>query len=57
MPTAPCGPVPLVQRRLGPPGTYTVPAAPDKVSGATKDMVIYSTPLEFTKANYLKYNF
>ena len=42
---------------MGLAGTYTVSAAPDKVTGATKDMVIYSTPLEFTKANYLKYNF
>ncbi len=42
---------------VGLPGTYTVSAAPNKVTGATKNTVIYSTPLEFTKANYLRYNF
>lgn len=38
-------------------GVYTVAAAPSKVTGATRNTVIYSAPLEFTKANYLKYNF
>ena len=36
---------------------YTVAAAPSKVTGATTNTVIYSAPLEFTKANYLQYNF
>ena len=38
-------------------GVYTVDSAPSAVTGATKNTVIYSAPLEFTKANYLKYNF
>jgi hypothetical protein len=38
-------------------GVYTVAAAPSKVTGATRNTVIFSAPLEFTKANYLKYNF
>jgi ABC-type sugar transport system substrate-binding protein len=42
---------------VGLPGVWTVAAAPSSVTGATKNTVIYSTPLEFTKANYLKYNF
>lgn len=36
---------------------FTVAAAPSKITGATKNTVIYSAPLEFTKANYMKYNF
>ncbi len=36
---------------------YTVAASPDVTTGATKNTVIFSTPLEFTKANYLQYNF
>jgi ABC-type sugar transport system substrate-binding protein len=36
---------------------YTVAAAPSAATGATTNTVIYSTPLEFTKANYLQYNF
>jgi hypothetical protein len=34
-----------------------VAAAPSAATGATTNTVIYSTPLEFTKANYLQYNF
>ena len=52
----------LQRRRRWPPGlvpgtgVYTVTSAPSKVTGATRNTVIYSAPLEFTKANYLKYN-
>jgi ABC-type sugar transport system substrate-binding protein len=38
-------------------GTFTVAAGPNKITGATKNTIIFSTPLEFTKSNYLKYDF
>jgi ABC-type sugar transport system substrate-binding protein len=38
-------------------GSFTVAAKADPVTGATKNTIIFSTPLEFTKANYLKYDF
>ncbi len=38
-------------------GTWTVAAKADPTTGATKNTIIFSTPLEFTKANYLKYAF
>jgi AI-2 transport system substrate-binding protein len=38
-------------------GTYTVASAPNKISGATENTVIFSAPLEFTKANYKQYDF
>ena len=33
-------------------GTFTIYAKNDPVSGATKNTIIFSKPLEFTKANY-----
>ncbi|HUY29718.1 MAG TPA: substrate-binding domain-containing protein [Acidimicrobiales bacterium] len=41
----------------GPLGKFTVAARPNAVTGATKDTIIFSKPLEFTKANYKKYDF
>lgn len=38
-------------------GTFKVAAKPDKVTGATKDTIIFSKPLEFTKKNYKRYDF
>jgi hypothetical protein len=38
-------------------GTYTVASAPNKISGATTNTVIFSAPLEFTPANYKQYDF
>jgi AI-2 transport system substrate-binding protein/rhamnose transport system substrate-binding protein len=38
-------------------GTFTVSAAPNATTGATKNTIIFSTPLEFTKSNYLQYDF
>jgi len=38
-------------------GTYTVTSAPSALTGATANTVIYSAPLEFTKSNYMNYNF
>lgn len=42
---------------VGLPHVYTVAAAPSKLTGATTNTVIYSAPLEFTKSNYMNYNF
>ena len=41
----------------GPDGSYMVYSAPSKATGATVNTIIFSAPLEFTPANYLKYNF
>jgi ABC-type sugar transport system substrate-binding protein len=41
----------------GPDNSFMVYSAPSAATGATANTVIYSAPLEFTKANYLKYNF
>jgi ABC-type sugar transport system substrate-binding protein len=38
-------------------GTFMVSAGSDKTTGATKNTIIFSKPLEFTKANYKKYDF
>jgi len=38
-------------------GTFYVYAKTDPVSGATKNTIIFSKPLEFTKANYQQYDF
>jgi AI-2 transport system substrate-binding protein/rhamnose transport system substrate-binding protein len=38
-------------------GTFTVAAAPNATTGATKNTIIFSTPLEFTRSNYLHYDF
>lgn len=38
-------------------GTYTVAAKANKITGATKNTIIFSKPLEFTKSNYMKYDF
>lgn len=38
-------------------GTFTVSARADKTTGATKDTIIFSKPLEFTKSNYKQYKF
>jgi ABC-type sugar transport system substrate-binding protein len=42
---------------LSAPGKWTVAASANKVSGATKNTIIFSQPLEFTPQNYKKYNF
>jgi ABC-type sugar transport system substrate-binding protein len=41
----------------GLPTVYEVDSAPSTVTGATKNTVIFSAPLEFTKKNYMDYNF
>ena len=38
-------------------GRFTVMAKADPTSGATRNTIIFSAPLEFTKSNYLKYDF
>jgi AI-2 transport system substrate-binding protein len=38
-------------------GKFYIYPKTDPVSGATKNTIIFSKPLEFTKANYKKYNF
>lgn len=38
-------------------GTFKVYAKSDPVSGATKNTIIFSKPLEFNKANYKRFNF
>jgi AI-2 transport system substrate-binding protein/rhamnose transport system substrate-binding protein len=38
-------------------GTFTVTATANKVTGATKNTIIFSKPLEFTKSNYMQYDF
>ena len=43
--------------RAGNLGTFTVAAKANPVTGATRNTIIFSKPLEFTKANYLKYDF
>lgn len=42
---------------VGLPGTYSIAAKANKVSGATRNTVIFSKPLEFTRSNYKKYDF
>ncbi|HMK96214.1 MAG TPA: substrate-binding domain-containing protein [Acidimicrobiales bacterium] len=37
--------------------SFMVYSAPSAATGATANTVIYSAPLEFTKSNYLQYNF
>ncbi len=41
----------------GPLGTFTVAAKANPVTGATRNTIIFSKPLEFTKANYKQYDF
>ncbi|MDA8296436.1 MAG: substrate-binding domain-containing protein [Actinomycetota bacterium] len=43
--------------RAGSLGTFMVQAKADPVTGATRNTIIFSKPLEFTKANYKKYDF
>ena len=43
--------------RAGNLGTFTVAAKANPVTGATRDSIIFSKPLEFTKANYKRYDF
>jgi ABC-type sugar transport system substrate-binding protein len=38
-------------------GTFTVAAKANATTGATKDTIIFSKPLEFTKANYKQYDY
>ncbi len=38
-------------------GKFTVAAKNDPVTGATRNTIIFSKPLEFTKANYKKFDF
>lgn len=38
-------------------GRFTVTAKADPASGATRNTIIFSAPLEFTKSNYLKFDF
>ena len=38
-------------------GRFTVAAKSNPVTGATRNTIIFSAPLEFTKANYKQYNF
>lgn len=38
-------------------GTFHIATKADPVTGATRNTIIFSKPLEFTKANYLKYDF
>ncbi len=38
-------------------GKFTVAAKANAVTGATRNTIIFSTPLEFTKANYMRYDF
>lgn len=38
-------------------GTFTVAAKTDPITGATRNTIIFSKPLEFTKANYKQYDF
>lgn len=38
-------------------GKFTIAAGANKTTGATKNTIIFSKPLEFTKANYKKYDF
>lgn len=38
-------------------GSYTVASGPNATTGATKNTIIFSKPLEFTKANYKQYDF
>ena len=42
---------------VGLPGTFTVAKATSKITGATKNTIIFSKPLEFTKANYKNFDF
>ncbi|MGC8626613.1 MAG: hypothetical protein ACP5VR_03490, partial [Acidimicrobiales bacterium] len=44
-------------KAAGLPYTYMVASAPNKVTGATANTIIFSAPLEFTKANYKQYDF
>ncbi len=44
-------------KSLNAPGKWTVAKAADKTTGATKNTVIFSGPLEFTPSNYKQYNF
>jgi rhamnose transport system substrate-binding protein len=39
------------------PGAWTVASGYDPTSGVTRDTIVFSTPLEFTKSNYLRYSF
>jgi len=38
-------------------GKFSIAAKSNPVTGATKNSIIFSAPLEFTKANYKKYDF
>jgi ABC-type sugar transport system substrate-binding protein len=38
-------------------GKFTVASTDNKVTGATPGTIIFSAPLEFTRANYMKYDF
>lgn len=38
-------------------GRFTVSSSANHVTGATPDTIIFSKPLEFTKANYMQYDF
>ena len=38
------------------PAKWTWVTTPNATTGATKNTVIFSKPLEFTKANYAQYN-
>jgi len=39
------------------PGKWTVASAPNATTGATKNTIIFSKPLEFTPSNYTKFKF
>ena len=39
------------------PAKWTVATGPNATTGANKNTIVFSDPLEFTKANYLNYNF
>jgi ABC-type sugar transport system substrate-binding protein len=38
-------------------GKFSIAASTNKTTGATKNSIIFSAPLEFTKANYKQYDF
>ena len=44
-------------KSLNAPGKWTVAKAPNATTGATKNAIIFSGPLEFTPSNYTQYNF